>query len=253
MKESVLMIAIIDDEKQIVHQLKNYLNQMYETQQINLPISVTTFTSVAKFQKSLKNKYDLLIMDIWLDAEITGLDLAQQARAINDNTQVIFISGYVDFLPIENGALKFIPKPITYQKLQAAIVCWLNAMRQRYIEVALSCAGKKRVLCAAEILYIESKGNKNLMLMNRDGNQYLCKGIIKSIELQLAPFNFIRCHHSFFINLQYLKEIKNNKRCGEAIMSLRDNSTVVVPISMRKRREVVAAYGRYQETGLIDV
>ena len=38
MKEPVETIAIIDDEKLIVEELKNYLDQMYENQQIIVPI-----------------------------------------------------------------------------------------------------------------------------------------------------------------------------------------------------------------------
>lgn len=245
MKEQTVTIAIIDNEKQTVDQLKNYLQQMYDDQQIILPIIVKTFTSVQKLKKSLKTvKYDLLIMDIWLNTEINGWDLAQQAREINKDTQVIFMSGYMDFLPMswENGALRVIQKPITYEKFQRAIVRWLNVIRQKFIEVVLNFEGVQTVLYANEIVYIESKGNKELILMNRAGKEYSFKGIIKSIEEQLAPFNFIRCHNSFLVNLQYLVDIKDKNRCGEAILTLQDDNTISVPISMRKRREVIMAY-----------
>ena len=192
-------------------------------------------------------------MDVWLNSEITGLDLAKQAREMDNDTQVIFISGYADFLPTAKfGALQVIHKPVTYEKLQRAIIRWLNIIRQKYVVFKFTFEGRQTVLHANEILYIESKGNKELMLLSRAGEKYLFKGIIKSIEEQLASFNFIRCHNSFFINVQYLVDIKDKKRCGEAILSLQDNHEISVPISMRKRNEVMAAYSCYQETGIIN-
>lgn len=158
---------------------------------------------------------------------------------------MIFISGYVEFLPVahENAALRFIIKPVTYAKVQEAIACWLKIIRQRYFTFEFISEGKQCVLYDSEILYIESK-DKILSLITRKGAQYRFKGQLKTIEQQLASVNY-----SFVINLQHIVDLIFKARCGEAILSLEDSGVVSVPISVRKRAEVMVAYDRYLKVG----
>lgn len=250
----VAKIAIIDNEPKVVDQIKSFLNKMYKERQITVPFTIQAFTA-QEFQAEIEQKpggYNLLIMDIWLEVDIDGLTLAKRAM-INYETEVIFMSGYkVEYLPLikENAAMHFVIKPVTYGKLYEAMTPWLERVRQQCSSYTFTVNGEPVTLSVSEILYIEVR-EKALFLMTRDQKQYQFKGQIKVAEEQLAPLNFIRCHHSFCINVQYLSEIKQKERCGEAILCFRDNSVVSVPISVRKRQAVIAAYKRYLKEGRI--
>lgn len=246
-------IAILDDEWQIVDQLRLYLDQMYKAHELEYPVAVDTFTSAEDFRREAEQKaYDLLIVDIFLNAGVDGLELARQVMENHADTDVIIISGYIEQLQQswDKAALGFLYKPITYDLFKGAINYWQKRIRQRFNHFTFHSNGKKIMINLSELLYIEAR-DKALFVITRSKEKYKFYGQMKHIEAQLATFNFIRCHRSYLINIQYLKEVNQRNNCGEVVLMFSDQSTISIPISVRKKRDIIMAYNSYLEVGCV--
>ena len=94
-------------------------------------------------------------------SEINGVELAGRIRRVNREVQIIFISGYSDYISegYDVDALNYILKPVDYEKL--AKVLDKAAERIKTVERALfleTADGMVRVPLY-DIVYIEVRGN----------------------------------------------------------------------------------------------
>lgn len=69
---------------------------------------------------------DILIVDINLDSDLTGIDLVNQMRKKGFNNPVIFLSGEEDHMIIEKarglGTTDYLQKPITVAGLRKSLI-----------------------------------------------------------------------------------------------------------------------------------
>ena len=236
----IASIAIIGDE---ASKIKVYIEQMYKSRCLLVPCNIEVYTPENFPEALVHQSYDLVILDIFLSSGVDGLTLAKQITT-NSDTDVIVMSGYVDGLPKEQmpPKIRFINKPITYDRLQKSIICWQQNLRQRYNSFAFIQARLKKTVLLQDILYIEAH-EKALFLMCKDNIQYKFYGQLNLVEQELEQFNFLRCHRSFIVNMQYIIAINTeNDRCGQFILALPDNSTISIPISSRRMSKVLAVY-----------
>lgn len=92
---------------------------------------------------------------------------------------------------------------------------------------------KNRIICLnlKEIIYLSSIGNYTSIVL--DCKKYLILKSLKKIEEELPSDQFIRCHNSFFINSDFLREydLKNN-----TVLLLFNYS---IPVSIRRKKHLV--------------
>ncbi len=111
-------ILIIDDEKDIANNIKAILeDESYE--------AITAVNSKETFNELEKYKFDLIILDVWLDnSELDGLDILKKIR-LSNNIPIIIISGHgnIDMAvqAIKDGANEFIEKPFTSERLLLSV------------------------------------------------------------------------------------------------------------------------------------
>ncbi|HBS86433.1 MAG: hypothetical protein A2W91_19660 [Bacteroidetes bacterium GWF2_38_335] len=94
---------------------------------------------------------------------------------------------------------------------------------------------KVLILNIFEILYFSADGNYSTIKMKSE-KKHLVSIHLKSIEKQLPPFIFFRCHKSWIINLNFVKEICQNQSCS---VVLENNEKIKV--SDRKTTELKKA------------
>lgn len=84
-----LNIIIIDDDTSIIEILTNYLQSH----------SVAGFTSSIDGIESIrKNKYDLLILDYYVD-DLNGSDIIKKIREFDKEIYILLLTGYSDSVP----------------------------------------------------------------------------------------------------------------------------------------------------------
>lgn len=82
-----------------------------------------------------------------------------------------------------------------------------------------------------EIDYIESVEGEVLVYVNNEA--YPCSWTLNELEQKLIPFGFFRCHRSYIVNLQKVREIITWTR-NSFSLSLNTQQETVVPLSKNK-------------------
>ena len=83
-------------------------------------VRIDTFSSAESFlfRYAEESRYDILLLDIEMGA-MDGVTMAKQLRRSNDTVQIVFITGYSDYISegYEVAALHYLLKPVKEEKL----------------------------------------------------------------------------------------------------------------------------------------
>jgi len=120
-------ILVIDDEASIRSSLRGILED--EGFQVK-----TAESGEEGLRLMDKQNFDLLLLDIWLP-EMGGLDVLHKVKSMDDNPQVIMITGHgtveTAVRAVKMGAFDFLEKPLTLEKV---ILTVRNALKQYKLE-----------------------------------------------------------------------------------------------------------------------
>lgn len=113
-------IAVIDDNS-IDSEYMTTLVKTWADEQ-NVTIRLETFPSAEAFLFTyIEDKaWDILLLDIEM-GQMNGVELAKTIRRDNETVQIVFITGFPDFVGegYEVSALHYLMKPVSIEKLQA--------------------------------------------------------------------------------------------------------------------------------------
>ena len=163
---------------------------------LEIPVEIDTFSSATDFLNQISNEqcpYHIILMDIELGSEsVSGIKLAQRINLLNPNTQIIFISQYLQYASsvYETDHIYFVYKQQMEEYLPKALSAScrkLNKLRQQYF--CFNYQSRDYRLLRSDIFYMERK------LRNTD-----CREKIPILIEQLKP-DFCICHKSFAVNI----------------------------------------------------
>lgn len=96
--------------------------------------------------------------------------------------------------------------------------------------------GEKIILFnPTEIMFIESLDGTSYI--NVDGEKYACNMTLNDLEQRLKAFGFFRCHRSYLVNLQMVRELITWTRNSFSIV-LDDKNKSSIPLSKGKLNEL---------------
>ena len=123
MSDSKSKILVVDDDVRLRDLLRRYLTE--QGFQV-----VVAENAVAMNKLWLRERYDLLVLDLMLPGE-DGLAICRRLRGANDNTPIIMLTAKGDevdrIIGLEMGADDYLPKPFNPRELVARI----NAVLRR--------------------------------------------------------------------------------------------------------------------------
>ncbi len=150
-------------------------------------------------------QFDILLLDIEMGG-MNGVELARRVREADGRAQMVFITGYPDFIAegYEVSALHYLMKPVSREKLMQVLDRAAAALGKQPRTVLLP-VGKETVCVAADdIRYAESQGH--YMIVRAGGNEYKCR--MTAAELSgLLGKGFARCHRSIVVGLRHVSRI----------------------------------------------
>ena len=115
-------LAVCDDEERQIQYLAALVRDWAE--QSGRMVSIRPFFSAEEFlfQYEEEKDYDILLLDIEM-GNTNGVELAKRIRQENDAVQIVFITGYPDFIGegYEVGALHYLLKPVSGEKLNQVL------------------------------------------------------------------------------------------------------------------------------------
>ncbi|WP_140992083.1 LytTR family DNA-binding domain-containing protein [Bifidobacterium sp. UTCIF-36] len=200
---------------------------------------VSVFTDTQSSESALADcAYDIVLMDIHLGDEETGIDVVQRLFSSGFDTQIIYVTGYPQFHTqvYATEHLSFLTKPVSDDDLHAALakaVQIIDSRRSRPIRVYSGT--NMYAIEPREIRYIES--TRRVLHIHAIG--VVDTYATLSQFCRLLPHQFLQCHKSCVFNMDFFKVFT-----GDRIILLTGES---IPVSQRRRaytRERLSAYFR---------
>ncbi|MDF2672338.1 MAG: DNA-binding response regulator [Clostridiales bacterium] len=220
----MINIAICDDDKNIIMQLKGHLDA-YKGEGC-IVITYNCGEDLIRDRKSFNI--------IFLDISMTGMDGIETAKKIRDydrNVKIIYVTNFTDYanLAFEVHAFGYLNKPIKkeqiYKQLDEARNYSREADEPELIEF-ITTEGVVRLL--PKNIYFFEYFNRSVKIKAQD-KTYILKEKITAISRSMNKYGFLAPHKSFVVNLFYVKSIR-----GYDIFMM-DGS--VIPLSQKKSVE----------------
>lgn len=209
-----MRVAICEDDtfyqQLIVETVKNYaLFQAPSIQIVSCTAQPSTETA------------DCYILDIELNSSVNGLEIAQAIRQRDPLAHIIFITTYAQYLTLtfkyKLAALDFIVKDSPAQ-IQADLTEALQAAFMKYQQLGtidqtkwfqIKIGEKIKNIAIEDIYFFETATQPHkIQLYERNG----CHSFYGSLkEINLGD-DFFRCHKSFLVHLNNIKEVDFKKR-----------------------------------------
>ncbi len=224
----MIKVAICEDEK--VHQelLIEYLQKLFN--ELSIDYDLCIFNSGEQLLENYPEDMDIFLLDIQM-GELSGMDIARKIRDIDSNTvEIIFTTSLIEYIQegYEVRAYRYLLKPIEFHDIKNHITACIEEIhnrRDKYLVISNKYENYK--IKIENITYIEVQ-NKDITIHTLD-NDYEIKMSMNKIEKELKKYNFIRCHKSFLININFVENVK------QYVAILEDGQEI--PISRYKFKE----------------
>ncbi len=232
----MLNFVICDDNKTILERLSKMLESIFMEQNYDAEITLKCTEPQELVNYIKENSVDVVILDINLKSNVSGLQIAEELRKFNKNFYLIFTTGHLEYalLAYQVKTFDYIPKPVTMERLENTVRrvfedVSTNTSQTRFIRIP----NKKIVIKISEVLYLKKDGMK--IIYHTITANYEAYSSFSKIELTL-PNNFVRCHKSYVVNVNHVKNILENKNL---IVLTNDETCLIGPKYKSKLMEVL--------------
>ena len=140
---------------------------------------------------------------------INGVELAKKIRQENNALQIIFITGFPDFMEegFEVSALHYLMKPVSADRLQAVLDRAVTNLGKKEKRLPIPFDRETEFVPLSRILYLEAQ--KQYVRIRTVDREYRMKATLAETEEQLDEF-FFKCQRSFVVNLSFVTRVKND-------------------------------------------
>lgn len=220
-------IAICDDSKLDRQLLKVVIQTYFENNEEEFKI----------FEYELGDNLldDIEVELLFLDIIMNGMKIARKLRDIQFKAPIIFLTAHADYAveSYEVYAAGYLLKPYDTNKLTLL----LDEVLQRSVQKRIAVKVKKqhRYLEINDIMYVES--DKHVLNIHlKDSRVIQTTEKLSELEKTINSKRFIRCHQSYLVNMDYIKDAKT-----DFILS----NDIRIPIRVRGRKETIEKYHKY--------
>lgn len=197
-------IVICDDRQEDIDYIHSLVRRW--TAVSGYMASVETFLSAEAFLFHYENdkNYDILLLDIEM-GQMNGVELAKKIRAGNKEIQIIFITGYNDYIAdgYEVEALHYILKPVCSDKLYSVLDRACEKLKKNEAALLLDLPDGMVRVPLYEIRYIDVRSNYVTIHAEQEISM---KTTLSNMEQKLDD-GFFRVGRSFIVNLRYIRRI----------------------------------------------
>lgn len=171
---------------------------------------------------------DLIILDIDLAGEMTGIELATQLKK-EGNIPFIFLTALADSQTVEKAKLAepfaYLVKPVAPLTLYSTIEITLHNAARRNQDIAASATSISGNLSFDDSIFVKNKKRLEKIqlrdilwveaydiyaMIKTPADQYLLSHSLKAIEEKFPSTHFIRVHRSFIVNKDKIDAIEES-------------------------------------------
>lgn len=172
------------------------------------------------FRYAEKKDYDILLLDIEM-GKMDGVTMAKKLRQDNDTIQIVFITGYSDYISegYEVAALHYLMKPVKEEKLFSVLDRAVEKLAKNEKVLYFDIGGEIVRVPVYQIRYAEVFGNYVTIHASED---LTVKMTLGKLEKELDD-RFFRVSRSAIVNLTQISRVTRKE------IRLRDGGTVSLP------------------------
>ncbi|MBI3501063.1 MAG: LytTR family transcriptional regulator DNA-binding domain-containing protein [Bacteroidetes bacterium] len=217
-------ILVVEDESIVAKDIQQSLKKLgYE-------VLGVCATGEDAMEKADRLKPNLVLMDIMLKGDVSGIDAAEYVRD-KLNIPVIFLTAYADSSTLSKAKVTepygYIIKPFKEIDLQTNIEIALykhekanEAKRERdFLYSLVEAKSSKEVIFAKsnlklvkihtkDIYFLESL--KDYVTINTKNNRFIIHSTMGDIEKKFPTTEFVRVHRSFIVRIDKIASIDHN-------------------------------------------
>lgn len=185
-------------------------------------VQLSAFDSAEQFLFAYaeKNDYDILLLDVEMGA-MDGVTMARRLRAENDLIQIVFITGYSDYIAegYEVAALHYLMKPVREEKLFAVLDRAAEKTAKNEKVLYFETGGEMVRVPVYQVRYAEVMGNYVTLHAQTD---LTVKMTLAELEKNLDE-RFYRAGRSVVVNLTQIARVTKTE------IRLLDGSSIHLP------------------------
>ena len=213
-------VAIVDDSSVDAAFVEDILNIWAENRQV--VVQPERFDSAEKFlfRYADDKAWDILFLDIEMGA-MDGVTMAKRLRKTNDTVQIVFITGYSDYISegYEVAALHYLMKPVKKEKLFDVLDRAVQKLQKNEKVLNLEISGEMVRIPIYQIRYADVMGN---YVTIHGATDQTVKMTLSELEKQLDD-RFYRVGRSCIVNLT------NIGRVTKTEIKLADGTSIPLP------------------------
>lgn len=200
-----MRIAICDDESSQIKYLRELVITWSKKCTENIRVQAFESAEAFLFAYDEDKDFDILLLDIQMN-DMNGIDLAKEIRKDNEMIQIIFITGFSDYIAegYEVSALHYLMKPVSEQKLMEVLdraAAHLHSSKR----TILFHMGNSNVRIPADDIYYAEAFSHYVTLYTKDGQ--------KNFNMRLSDMEkllgdgFFRCHRSYIVGMKHVRQV----------------------------------------------
>ena len=230
----MIRIAVVDDERPARSELKFQLGELIPEAVIEEGDS-----GAAALKMAGEGKYDLFFLDINL-GDISGTDLVKAIQTMQPDAGIIFVTAYSEYAvdAFELGVEDYVMKPYDKERIRKVLSRTMEKRKDReekkiQKKIAISSDGKTVFENISDVVYIETY-RRGCLIHTMEKEYFEGKGI-GDFERRLEGRGFFRCHKSYLINLEKVREVfpGGNNSLG---VKMEGHEETVIPVGREKTK-----------------
>ncbi len=227
-----MKIAIVDDNKEELRRLREYLADLLGDE-----TDIVGFSSGEEFLAVwTKDEFDLVVLDIFMDT-VTGMDVARKIRETDSYVKIVFSTTSNEFASesYEVNACYYLHKPFGSEQVKAMLDRLDMAQLDKMRTVKLP-DGSSVIL--RDIIYADFSSHR-VTLHCKHGKNICVRSSFSEIEPLLCAYRyFFSPCKGVVINFYEIKAQNSDT------FTMTDGT--IIPISRRKSKEVLENYSSFR-------
>lgn len=232
----MLRIAICDDTPEdrldVFHHTKSYFEKR------EMEVEIDSYSD-AKELLLREHSYDLYLMDV-LIPNMTGLEAAKRLQSLSERPVIIFITSSME-AAVEGyrvNAAGFILKPVQEADFEETFSRVISMyLKPQTAAITITHNRVPLTLPLRKIVYFENRLHR-VSILTSDGELLTSSHKLTGFQEMLSEYSqFLRCHQSFLVNLDYVERMEDN--------SFLLQNQQLVPISRNFYKQSKNAYYHY--------
>lgn len=246
----MLHIFICEDNEVHRARIEATVNRYLFSDDFNMKLALSADNPAAliEYLKTHKDQSGLFFLDIDLQSDINGIELAAKIKEMNVSATIVFITThsemvhYVFRLKVE--AMEYILKDSPPEEIEQRIIECIQAAYQRFLDgkhskikyFTVKIGNQRLNVPHGDILLFEpSAVQRNKLLLHKVNSTLEFYGTINDVSNLGLPF--FKCHQSTVVNINHVTRVDAVSREAEMI------DGAIISIARRKMAEFLKCMG----------